>query len=97
MTMTQGSQRSQGSGGLADQSVDISLYGLDAASIKSLQTAAGWQSVDDCEFIQFAVGTAHSPLTPSKVYPALRYRSGGRDMVTPLNQVISFSQSRPTT
>lgn len=87
--MTMQAQRESG----GSMSVDTTLLGLDAATIKSIETANGWQQVNDAEFVHFAVGTAHSPVSPTKVYGALRYRSNGQEVLTPLNQIISFSQS----
>jgi hypothetical protein len=89
MTMSKDTERFQNT--LGNQPLDINLYGIDAATIRSIQLASGWQDVSDCEFVQFVVGTANSPLTPTKVYPALRYRTQGREVITPLHQVLSFS------
>ncbi len=81
-------QRSGGSPNL-----DTSLYGLDASSIAAIETANGWTNVSNCQFTQFAVGQPHSPWTPSKLYAALQYKDeNGREVITPLSQVISFSQ-----
>ncbi len=75
--------------------VDVDVVGLDAQSIRSIETATGWTNVSNCSFTQFAVGTAHSPLTPTKLYSALRYTDDmGNDVITPLSQVISYSTSK---
>ena len=38
---------------------------------------------------------AHSPITPTKLYPALRYRNEfGRVVRTPLSKILSFSEER---
>jgi hypothetical protein len=75
------------------QNVDVQVAALDAKSIRSIQLPSGWQNVSDCQLTQFAVGTAHSPISPTKVYAALRYRDqSGRQVFTPLSQILSFSQ-----
>src|SRR3954451_15511662 len=64
--MTLAAQRSS-------QTADVTVEVMDAAAIKSIQLADGWHAVNNCEFTQFAVGKAHSPITPGKLFPALRY------------------------
>lgn len=76
---------------------DAKLRPLNAPDIKSILTAAGWQKIEACQFVQTSVGESHSPVTPTKWYPALSYRipsgsESGKQVVTPLSQIISFSE-----
>lgn len=73
----------------------INTHGLDAKRIKSIQLPDGsWHNVTDVQFVSgFAVGQANSPLTPTKLYPALRYQNEeGMTVITPLRSVVSFSE-----
>lgn len=75
------------------QQVDVQTSGLDVKSIKSIELPSGWVNVTNCQVTQFAVGQAHSPISLNKVYPTLRYKDqGGREIFTPLRNVLSFSQ-----
>ena len=59
----------------------------------AIELADGWHDITECELVQFAVGESHSPITPSKLYPALRYKNEFSKLVrTPLNKVLSFSE-----
>jgi hypothetical protein len=61
--------------------------------LRSIELADGWHDVTGCELVQFAVGEAHSPITPSKLYPTLRYRNeAGKTVRTPLGKILSFSE-----
>ena len=90
--MTMQAERSSSS---SQQQVDVEVRALDAKSIRSIQLATGWEPTQGDRFTQFAVGTAHSPITPSKMYPALIYTNqDGKEVVTPLSQVLSFSTEK---
>jgi hypothetical protein len=93
MTM-QTERSSSSSSSSSQQQVDTQLLGFDAQSIKSIETATGWRNVENCDFVQFGIGKAHSPMTLNKVVPALRYRDPqhGKEVVTPLGQILSYSQ-----
>lgn len=49
--------------------------------------------VQDVQLVQFAIAEAHSPATPPKLYPALRYKDQqtGRVTWSPLKSITSFS------
>ena len=43
--------------------------------------------------VQFAVGEAHSPISPDRLYPSLRYKNEyGKTVRTPLSKILSFSE-----
>ena len=72
--------------------VNATIDAIDVAQLQAIELADGWHEVKSCEFVQFAVGEAHSPITPTKFYPALRYQDrSGKTVRTPLNKVLSFS------
>jgi hypothetical protein len=49
--------------------------------------------ISACDLVQFAVGEAHSPITPNKLDPTLRYKNEfGKTVRTPLSKVLSFSE-----
>lgn len=72
--------------------INVTTDALDIREIRAIELADGWHNVSNCELVQFAVGEAHSPITPTKLYPALRYKNEFNKLVrTPLNKVLSFS------
>jgi hypothetical protein len=73
--------------------VSVITDAMDTREIRSIELPDGWHDVTDCELVQFAVGEAHSPITPTKLYPALRYKNEFSKLVrTPLNKILSFSE-----
>jgi len=65
---------------------------LDTKDLRAIELADGWHEVTNCEFVHFAVGEAQSPISPDKLYPALRYQNEfGKLVRTPLNKILSFS------
>ena len=73
--------------------VKVTTDAIDTNDLRSIELADGWHEVTNCEFVQFAIGEAHSPITPTKLYPTLRYRNEfGKTVRTPLSQVLSFSE-----
>lgn len=74
------------------QQVDVQTAALDVKTIKSIELPSGWVNVAQCQLTQFAVGQAHSPISPAKLYPTLRYTSNGKEVFTPLRNILSFSQ-----
>jgi hypothetical protein len=73
--------------------ISVTTDAIDAKEIRALELPDGWHDISNCELVQFAVGEAHSPISPSKLYPALRYQNEfGKLVRTPLSQVLSFSQ-----
>lgn len=76
------------------QNVDASVAALDVRDIRSIELTTGWHKVTGCELLQFAIGNSHSPISPQKLYPTLRYIDEvGNEVYTPLAQVLSFSES----
>jgi hypothetical protein len=72
--------------------VNVTTDAIDIHEIRAIELASGWHDVTNCELVQFAVGEAHSPITPTKLYPALRYKNEfGKLVRTPLGKVLSFS------
>ncbi len=72
--------------------VNVTTDAIDTREIRAIELADGWHDVTNCELVQFAVGTAHSPITPDKLYPTLRYNNEfGKLVRTPLSKVLSFS------
>lgn len=72
--------------------VNVKTEGLDFKNIRSIEMTDGWHDITDCEFVQFAVGIAHSPMSPTKLYPTLRYKNEyGRTTWTPLSNILSYS------
>lgn len=75
------------------ESMTSNTDALDVKKIRSIELADGWHNVTNCEYVQFAIGVAHSPVNPSKYYPSLRYKNETNKTVrTPLSQIISFSE-----
>jgi hypothetical protein len=73
--------------------ISVTTEALDAREIRALELSDGWHDIANCELVQFAVGEAHSPITPNKLYPSLRYKNElGKVVRTPLSKVISFSE-----
>jgi len=73
--------------------VKITTDAIDPRNVRAIELADGWHDITECELVQFAVGESHSPITPSKVYPALRYKNEFSKLVrTPLNKVLGFSE-----
>ena len=66
---------------------------LDTKDLRAIELADGWHEISNCEFVHFAVGEAQSPISPDKLYPALRYQNEfGKLVRTPLNKILSFSE-----
>lgn len=79
------------------QQVEVKTAAIDAKSIRSIELPSGWTAVRDCELTQFAVGDAHSPISPAKLYPTLSYRNeSGSQVFTPLSAILSFSEDDVT-
>jgi hypothetical protein len=73
--------------------INVKTDAIDTKEIRAIELADGWHDVMDCELVQFAVGEAHSPLAPDKLYPSLRYTNEyGKLVRTPLNKVLSFAE-----
>ena len=73
--------------------ISVTTDAMDTRDIRAIELADGWHDVTDCQLVQFAVGEAHSPITPTKLYPALRYKNEFSKLVrTPLSQILSFSE-----
>ena len=73
--------------------INVKTDAIDTREIRALELADGWHDVTSCELVQFAVGEAHSPLVPDKLYPSLRYMNEyGKLVRTPLSKVLSFSE-----
>ena len=72
--------------------VNVTTDAIDAREIRAIELPDGWHNVNECQLVQFAVGEAHSPITPTKLYPALRYKNEfGKLVRTPLSKVLTFS------
>ena len=81
----------------AMKNVSINIDAIDVTELKSIELADGWHDVTNCELVQFAVGEAHSPITPTKLFATLKYRDrSGKTVRTPLSQVLSFSEDSQT-
>ena len=73
--------------------VTVTTDAIDTRQLRSIELADGWHDITNCEFVQFAVGEAHSPITPVRLYPSLRYQNEYGKMVrTPLSKILSFSE-----
>ncbi len=73
--------------------LSVTTDAIDTKQLRSIELADGWHDISNCEFVQFAVGEAHSPIVPFRLYPALRYQNEyGKTVRTPLNKVLSFSE-----
>ena len=72
--------------------ISVKTDAIDTQEIRAIQLPDGWHDVSNCELVQFAVGEAHSPITPDKLYPSLRYMNEyGKLVRTPLSKILSFS------
>lgn len=77
--------------------IQVTFDAIDTREIRAIELADGWHDVTNCELVQFAVGEAHSPITPDKLYPSLRYKNElGKLVRTPLSKVLSFSEEPQT-
>ena len=77
--------------------INVTFDAIDTKEIRAIELADGWHDVQSCELVQFAVGESHSPITPDKLYPALRYRNEtGKVVRTPISKVLSFSEEPQT-
>src|SRR4051812_36212554 len=99
MAMARETERSSQSGSTSQsqkaQFADTSVYGLDAKSIKSILLPSGWVSVRDAELVFGAIGTAHSPVSPTKLYPTLKhFDAQGNELFTPVRQILSYSMAQ---
>jgi len=75
--------------------MSVTTDAIDVTNLRSIELADGWHDVSNCEFVQFALGEAHSPITPTQLYPTLRYKNEFGKMVrTPLSKVLSFSEEQ---
>ena len=73
--------------------VKVITDAVDTKDLRAIELADGWHEVTNCEFVHFAVGEAQSPISPDKLYPALRYQNEfGKLVRTPLNKILSFSE-----
>lgn len=77
--------------------VNVTTDAIDIKDLRSIELADGWHEVRNCELVQFAVGESHSPITPSRLYPALRYQNEyAKTVRTPLSKILSFSDEPQT-
>ena len=73
--------------------INVKTDAIDTRELRAIELADGWHDVTNCELVQFAVGEAHSPIVPDKLYPSLRYMNEfGKLVRTPLSKVLSFSE-----
>jgi len=73
--------------------VKVVTDALDTKDLRAIELADGWHDITKSEFVHFAVGEAQSPISPDKLYPALRYQNEfGKLVRTPLNKILSFSE-----
>ncbi len=73
--------------------VNVTTDAIDTKQLRSIELADGWHDISNCQFVQFAVGEAHSPITPVRLYPSLRYTNEyGKVVRTPLSKILSFSE-----
>ena len=73
--------------------VNVNVDAIDVAKLRAIELADGWHDVKGCELVQFALGEAHSPITPTQLYPTVRYTNEfGKVVRTPLSKVLSFSE-----
>ena len=73
--------------------INVKTDAIEIRDIRAIELADGWHDVSECELVQFAVGEAHSPIMPGKLFPALRYSNEyGKLVRTPLKNVLSFSE-----
>jgi hypothetical protein len=73
--------------------IDVTTDAIDTKELRAIELADGWHDISGCELVQFAVGEAHSPITPARLFPTLRYQNEyGKTVRTPLNKVLSFSE-----
>lgn len=51
-----------------------------------------WHTVENCKLIQYAIGEAHSPVYPTKLYPYLTFRDveSGKKVKVPFKQIVAF-------
>ena len=97
MTMT-GSSTSVANRNIGDSDspsqVSASVQAATPSSIKAILLADGWHTVKNCSLVQFALGEAQSPITPTRLYPFLMYTTdGNRTVYTPIQQVLGFDIS----
>ena len=77
---------------MTQTNVKVTTDAVDTKDLRAIELADGWHEISNCEFVHFAVGEAQSPISPDKLYPALRYQNEfGKLVRTPLNKILSFS------
>ena len=77
--------------------INVTTDAIDTREIRAIELADGWHNVSNCELVQFAVGESHSPITPTKLYPSLRYTNEfGKLVRTPLSKILSYSAESQT-
>lgn len=47
--------------------VKVTTDAIDVSQLESVELPDGWHDITGCELVQFALGEAHSPITPTKV------------------------------
>lgn len=77
---------------LGNAEIDLKVDGLDEGQIKSILLADGWHNTESVELVAFAIGRAHSPLTPNKTWTYYRYINGqGMLCYSPAQAVLAIS------
>lgn len=82
----------------ASQEVNVQVEAVSPDKIKTLRLADGDHQVSDCTIVQFAVGESHSPITPGKLWPYVRYTDEltGQQFWTPFGAVLGLSVDQPS-
>lgn len=79
----------------SNQGNSIQVTSIVPDQVSSILLADGWHKVENCRFTHFALAEGMSPPQPNKLYAAIQYRDGttGKNVITPLSQVLSFEAS----
>ncbi len=73
------------------QDTKVKVESNTPSQIRAILLADGnWHKPVNCELIQYAIGEAHSPVTPSKLYSYLKFTEDGREYKVSFDKVMAF-------
>ncbi len=78
-------------GAVASNEANVEVEAIDYLNVKTILLADGPHRVQGGKLIQFAIGEGHSPVSPAKLYPTLRFEENGTTWRVPLSQILAFS------
>ena len=92
-TQMRDSKAAQRRAALGNTEIDVIVDALEEKDVKSILLADGWHNIPEggVEQVAFAVGRAHSPLSPNKTWTSFRYINDQNMLCyTPVESVLSI-------